>query len=556
MSRSLCGLAFWVQLLLGSARAPPHLIFVLVDDLGFGDVGFNSRFANSSASREIRTPSIDELVSEGVHLTRHYVHSTCTPTRTSAQSGRLPVHVQTTLKNPEEPDSGMPRNMTGVAEKLRAAGYHTHYVGKWDVGMATHKHTPRGRGYETSLIYFEHKNDYWTQKCMQSQCCKNFGSEDDQSDNLDLNITDLWLNDGPATKLNGTDYEEFIFLRHIEGVIEAHDPKEPLFLFYAPHLVHCPLQVPEEYLDKFSFMTDDEGECAAETPYVIPNQPKRFEYRCRQQYRAMVNLLDGQIGSLVQKLKAKGMWDDALLVFTADNGGPLVRDESGATNFPLRGGKYSNFEGGIRSAAFVSGGYLPPAVCGTVSNELVHIADWYATFAALAGIDAHDGLAARSGLPPVDGLDLWPVLSGSAHRSPRQELVYGPDALIQGRFKLLVGMQAIAEWSGPNTPNATGGRGHATLDCGMDGCLFDVVADPGEHRDLSKDMPDVATSLKQRLQVLKQDFFENSDRGVDSCPAGIGMPCACWMAVNHYGGYFGPYQEVDMGSSTLEEVVA
>ena len=70
-------------------------------------------------------------------LSRHYVHYTCTPSRSALQTGRFPVHVQTTLANPERPHAGIPRNMPGVAEKLRGAGYKTHMVGKWDAGMAT-----------------------------------------------------------------------------------------------------------------------------------------------------------------------------------------------------------------------------------------------------------------------------------------------------------------------------------------------------------------------------------------------------------------------------------
>lgn len=128
---------------------PPHILFILVDDLGWGDVGFHQ------TSREVQTPVMDQLVREGMELNRHYVHSSCTGTRTALQSGRFPVHVQTSLKNPEDPSSGMPRNWTGLAEHM--SSYATHYVGKWDVGMATPKHTPQGRGYDTSLNYFEHK---------------------------------------------------------------------------------------------------------------------------------------------------------------------------------------------------------------------------------------------------------------------------------------------------------------------------------------------------------------------------------------------------------------
>ena len=161
-------------------QPPPHILFVLIDDLGWGDVGYHNNPAATTGTtagtshdeeiirqrqlrrrqHEAQTPVMDRLATkEGLELNRHYVHSSCTGTRTSLQSGRFPIHVQTSLKNPENPSSGMPRNLTGLAEhmKKKQANYATHYVGKWDVGMASPRHTPHGRGYDTSLNYFEHK---------------------------------------------------------------------------------------------------------------------------------------------------------------------------------------------------------------------------------------------------------------------------------------------------------------------------------------------------------------------------------------------------------------
>ena len=140
-------------------KPPPHILFVLIDDLGWGNIGYHVKSSSIERQREVQTPVMDRLAKEeGLELNRHYVHHSCTGTRTSLQSGRFPIHVQTSLKNPEIPSSGMPRNLTGLAEHLKTNNtYATHYVGKWDVGMATRRHTPHGRGYDTSLNYFEHK---------------------------------------------------------------------------------------------------------------------------------------------------------------------------------------------------------------------------------------------------------------------------------------------------------------------------------------------------------------------------------------------------------------
>ncbi len=117
--------------------APKYIFYVLVDDLGYGSVGWN-RKNYPNPIPDIQTPNMDALAEEGVVLTRHYVHSMCTPSRSALQSGRLPVHVQQTLENPEVVYSGIPMNMTTIAGKLKEAGYRRHVVGKWDVGLATY----------------------------------------------------------------------------------------------------------------------------------------------------------------------------------------------------------------------------------------------------------------------------------------------------------------------------------------------------------------------------------------------------------------------------------
>jgi hypothetical protein len=100
---------------------------------GYADVGFNREVPD----REVVSPNLDGLVASGVHLTRHYVHQYCTPTRTSVQSGRLPVHVSTGLGSPCNDNTGISQNMTGFAERLQEAGYTTAFAGKWDAGMVT-----------------------------------------------------------------------------------------------------------------------------------------------------------------------------------------------------------------------------------------------------------------------------------------------------------------------------------------------------------------------------------------------------------------------------------
>ena len=212
----------------------------------------------------------------------------------------------------------------------------------------------------------------------------------------------------------------------------------------------------------------------------------------------------------------------------------------------------------MRANAFASGGYLPPAVRGTTNAGIMHVADFYATYCALAGgseaFCREDAPAAAAGLPPVDSLNLWPLLSGATPTSPRTEVpidIHGPSqGLIQGNWKLLLGPQAIAGWTGPVYPNASTASAdpyNYTLKCGQVGCLFDVVADATEQQDVAAAHPDVVAAMKARLLALAPSFYSNNETGTDS-PACAGkpqgVPCACYLARpgGVWNGFLGPYQ--------------
>ena len=192
-------------------------------------------------------------------------------------------------------------------------------------------------------------------------------------------------------------------------IISAHDPSAgPLYLNYDSKVAHYPQQAPQEYQERFSFITDSIN---------------------RRMYHAMVNCLDDNLKNVTTQLKEKGMWENTLMVLSSDNGGYVknyeggcntstgfggaestdsghggacFNGEAGANNFPLRAGKYAMFEGGIRVNAFVSGGFLPESVRGTKLDSMIHIVDWYLTFAKLGGLEkVDDPWAAASGLPPI-----------------------------------------------------------------------------------------------------------------------------------------------------------
>lgn len=161
---------------------------------------------------------------------------------------------------------------------------------------------------------------------------------------------------------------------------------------------------------------------------------------------------------------------------------PLHCDNAESFGPVTLGGKYSNFEGGIRGNAFVSGGFLPEKVRGTKLEEVMHISDWYATFCALAGVDPTDTNAVKYNLPPIDSINMWPLLSGEVVKSPRDHILVTKDLLVSGDYKIMTGKAQGAGWPGPQYPNVSS-AGHeestVSLQC-ANGCLFDVANDPTE----------------------------------------------------------------------------
>eukprot|EP01084_Bolivina_argentea_P010408 19385_1 len=223
-------------------NAKPNIFFILADDLGWANVQYHND------NGEVKTPNINYLVKNGLELNRQYVHYVCSPTRSSVQSGRLPVHVHLANNGMSGSlTSGIPPNMTCIAERLKNdAGYQTHFAGKWDAGATTIEQTPYGRGYMTTFGYLNHMNDYWNEH--DGQC-------------TGQKITDLWQTDAPAYGQNHTGaYEEDMFANKIYSFIDAtaKNKTKPFFIFYAAHIAHSPVQIPKQFLLQFD---NDENLC-------------------------------------------------------------------------------------------------------------------------------------------------------------------------------------------------------------------------------------------------------------------------------------------------------
>merc|ERR1719454_276548 len=171
-------------------------------------------------------------------------------------------------------------------------------------------------------------------------------------------------------------------------------------------------------------------------------------------HATMVAFVDHTLGNIITELNKKGMWENTILLFTSDNGGPIYAGKNpmcfgGANNFPLRGGKTSDWEGGHRAIAFLAGGVVETQARNTTLAKsldgIISIADWYTTFAMLAGIEnvnaLEDEKAVENLVPLVDGKDQWPYLMGRVPSSPREEhgFLLSDTSYVKGDFKLLCG---------------------------------------------------------------------------------------------------------------------
>ena len=535
-------------------KLQPHLLFVLADDFGWN----NWQYRNP----DLISPTLDQLAQDGVLLDHHYVYKFCSPSRSSLISGRLPMHVNQENSATEQPLAGIPASMTTFPEMLKSQGYRTAQIGKWHCGMASPRVIPHGRGFDSSLGFFNFGEDHYTQirggEALDADGGLVEGSGESMVCGGGVRAVDLWKTDAPAFGMNGT-YGGYLYTAEALRVIRAHDSSTPLFMFIAWQNNHPPLQVPAEYV------------------------ARQKTAALRTAVNGMTTFLDEAMANVTGALRDAGMWERTLLVFSGDNGGYLGQ---GGDNTPLRAGKFSDFQGGVRVPAFVAGGLLPSKLRGTTLAASVHIADWAATFLELAGghFD-HDARAAAATppLPQPDSLSLALFLLGTNDTTPRTEVplsvftpshraqldAHGPsavaarharsggprdlwyyvggEALIVGEWKLVLGVQHDSHFSRTSNvscdaltpPTGPGWDSKAApgvpCTCGRAGCLFNLQDDPDEKTNLILAHPRTAARLSARLDVLRDSVYA-PDRGPIE-------QAACDVVGSKWGGFWGPWED-------------
>ncbi|KAG5831570.1 hypothetical protein ANANG_G00305110 [Anguilla anguilla] len=274
----------------GPARRP-HLVFIMVDDQGYNDVGYHGS--------HIRTPVLDRLARRGVRLENYYVQPICSPSRSQLMTGRYQIHtgLQHSIIRPRQPLC-LPADAPTLPERLRQAGYATHMVGKWHLGFSRRGCLPTGRGFQSFLGSLTGSADHFSfTNCDGSDACG----------------FDLHDGERPAWELRGN-YSTLLYAHRAKQILRAHDRKRPLFLYLALQAVHAPLQAPARFLRQYGSLGDRE----------------------RRRYAAMLSCVDEAVGAVVRELRDRGLYRDSVLVYSSDNGGQPL---SGGCNWPLRGGK-------------------------------------------------------------------------------------------------------------------------------------------------------------------------------------------------------------------------
>lgn len=333
-----------------SDAAQPHIVLMVADDLGWGDVGYNGS--------RIETPNIDRLVQRGVRLNQFYAQPVCSPTRGALMTGRYPMRLglQCGVIRPWA-IHGLPLDERTLPQALNEVGYETAVVGKWHLGHFQPAYLPTHRGFDLQYGHYNGALDYVTH---------------DRDGGHDWHLNDAANYDqGYSTNLIG---------KHAAGIIANHNPSKPLFLYVPFNAPHTPLQAPEEYIDRY----------------------RDFKQKNRQTYAAMVTCMDDAVGRITGALEENDYpADNTLIFFCSDNGGVRKLGSNGL----LRDGKGSLYEGGVRVPAVAV--YEGKIEAGSQVDEPLHVVDLYPTLLKLAGATLEQD-------KPLDGTDAWATLAEEA----------------------------------------------------------------------------------------------------------------------------------------------
>jgi arylsulfatase A len=484
------GIPLWISLLLwlpcGSAAEPLNVVFILADDLGWGELGCYGQ-------QKIPTPNIDRLAAEGMRFTQHYSGApVCAPSRCVLMTGKHTGHaeIRGNLRAkklfPEFDEGQYPisNQALTVAQVFRRAGYSTAAFGKWGLGPVGSTGDPNRQGFD---LFFGYNCQGVAHSFYPPHLWRN-------AEKLIINTEPIpgharqpegevrledWIGENYAPKLMVAEAEEFI----------ASNSDRPFFLYLPFIEPHVAIHPSRESVEKFPESWDTQVYRGGNSYLPHP--------RPRAGYAAMINDLDSYVGRVLAALEQAGVLNQTLIVFTSDNGPTHPgRNEpqfhvGGAdpiffnSTAGLRGYKGSVYEGGIRVPMIARlPGRIPAA---TINDTPSYFADWFATLCSAAELQIPQP-------EDLDGQNLWPVLTGQTRSLPSRRPMVWVFPEYGGQVAVRIDDIKVVR------------RGLASARPG-NWEVYDLSKDPGEQNDLASQKPEL---IHRAIQVLKQEVDENS----------------------------------------------
>ncbi len=409
---------------LSSAR-PPNVVVIFIDDLGYGDIG-------PFGATKQRTPHLDRMAKEGMKLTSFYATPVCSVSRAQMMTGCYGARVSVPGVYFPGQSVGLNPSEVTVAERLKEKGYVTQMVGKWHLGDQP-EFLPTRQGFD-HYLGIPYSNDMLK-----------------KSAETKVPVVPVLRDEKVVELMDGEGQRRLVELYTKEAVdFIGRNKDKPFYLYFAHNAVHTPIYPGAAFAGK--------------------SQNGRFG--------DWVEEVDWSVGQVLDTLRAQGLDKDTIVVFTSDNGPWLVKGTDGGSAGPLRGGKGSTWEGGVRVPTLAWWPGRIPA--GSVNDAVAATIDLLPTFVSLAG-------GAVPATPVIDGRDITPILLGQSKESAREAHYYFSgytlQAVRQGRWKLALLPQSEAGNVKKGPQVAAGLR------------LYDLDADIGEQADVAAKHPETVAKL-------------------------------------------------------------
>jgi arylsulfatase A-like enzyme len=404
---------------------PPNVVVIFIDDLGYGDIG-------PFGATKQRTPHLDRMAKEGMKLTSFYATPVCSVSRAQMMTGCYGARVSVPGVYFPGQSVGLNPSEVTVAERLKEKGYATQMVGKWHLGDQP-EFLPTRQGFD-HYYGIPYSNDMLK-----------------KSAETKVPVVPVLRDEKVAELMDGEGQRRLVELYTKEAVdFITRSKDQPFYLYFAHNAVHTPIWPGAAFAGK--------------------SQNGRFG--------DWVEEVDWSVGQVLDTLRAQGLDKDTLVVFTSDNGPWLIKGTDGGSAGPLRGGKGSTWEGGVRVPTLAWWPGRVPA--GSVNDAVAATIDLLPTFVSLAG-------GTVPATPVIDGRDITPILLGQSKESAREAhyyfASYDLQAVRQGRWKLAL------------SPQSDGlGKNAAKTAAGLR--LYDLDAEIGEQTDVAAQHPEVVAKLK------------------------------------------------------------